>query len=50
MYPRVQHKKPVWAYIAAFALLAVLVFVENCYFADKSHELDLEQANHQQAH
>ncbi len=50
MYPRAQHKKPVWAYIAAFALLAVLVFVENYYFTDKPHELDLEQANRQQVH
>lgn len=48
MYPIVQHKKPIWAYVAALALLAMLVFVQSYYLTEKSHGLDLEQASHKQ--
>ncbi len=41
-----QHKKPLWAYVAALLLLATLSYVQSHYFAVHDAQLDSAQAEH----
>lgn len=45
-----QQKKPVWAYLAACALLVVLTMIQTYYLSTPSAQLDSEQAAHQESH
>ncbi len=45
-----QHKKPIWAYVAALLLLATLTYVQTHFFAATDAQLDSTQAEHTSPH
>ena len=45
-----QHKKPIWAYVAALLLLATLTYVQTHFFAATDAQLDSTQATQQLVH